>query len=195
VSNATQRGFTLIELMVTIAVAAILMMVVVPGMQSLSQRSQQLNAIGDISAMLNRARSEAAARNKPVTICVSTDGATCSANTTWASGWLMFVDANNNQTWDAGEDVIQVGGALASGTTLTALYFPNASPYAAVTFAKDGALSTNSSGTFRYCIKDGATQKMQAVNVSAAGMARIAVDTDKDGKLENSGGAAILACP
>lgn len=182
--------------MVTIAIAAILLMVAVPGMQSLSRRSQQLNAIGDMSALLNRARSEAAARYQPVTICVSSDGTTCSADTTWAEGWLMFVDKNANQVHEGGsdEDIIQVGGALASGSTLTLLAASApTTPEAAITFLRGGTLAD--AGTMRYCIADGATQKMQAVNFSVAGMVRIAVDTDNDGKLEDSGGAAILACP
>lgn len=192
-NNATQRGFTIIELMTTILIGSILVAIAVPGMQSLSRRSQQVNAIGDISSMIKRARSEAAARYQPVTLCVSTDGENCSADTTWASGWLMFVDTNNDQTHDASEDILQVGGALAAGSTLSALYFPNASDYSAITFGKGGTLQD--AGTFRFCIDDGASKKMQAINVSVSGMARVAVDSDNDGKLDNASGNAIIDCP
>lgn len=192
-TRAPQRGFTIIELMMTILIGAILVAIAVPGMQSLSRRSQQVNAIGDISSMLSRARSEAITRYRPVTLCVSTDGTSCSANTTWEKGWLMFVDTNNNQVANTGEDILQVGAALPAGSTLTALYFPDASAYSAITVSKDGMLT--SSGTFRYCISDGTAWTMQAINISIAGMVRVAVDTDADGKLENSSSTAIVACP
>jgi type IV fimbrial biogenesis protein FimT len=177
--------------MMTILIGAILVAIAVPGMESLSRRSQQVNAVGDVLSMLKRARSEAASRYQPVTVCVSTDGENCSANTTWESGWMMFVDLDGDQARaGAGEDILQVGGALPAGSTLAALSFNSAS---AITFAKGGTLTNG--GTFRYCIADGATKKMKAVNVLGSGMTQLAADVDGDGKLEDNGGTAIQACP
>ena len=123
-----QQGMTLIELMAILLIAAVLIGIAIPGMRTTTNSSRGLNAVGDISGMLARARSEASSRGKPVTICVSTDGSTCSGNTTWESGWMMFVDDGSvvapappttNSTHDAGEEIIQVGTAASANTTLT----------------------------------------------------------------------------
>jgi hypothetical protein len=105
----------------------------------------------------------------------------------------MFVDTNNNKIHEASEDVIQIGGALPSGSSLTALYFPNSSAYSKITFNK-GGLPQNA-GTFRYCINSGAQRTMRAINLTASGQVRIATDANNDGALENNAGAAITACP
>lgn len=188
---ARYKGFTLIEMMVAIAVAAVLLAIAIPGMQALSRKSQQRNAIGDISSMVARARSEAATRYQPITICATADQSTCSGAATWETGWLMFVDLDSDQQRSGtGEDIVQVGVALPSGSKLAALYFPSA---AAVTFQKGGL--PQSTGTFRFCIYNGAQSTMQAINVSASGQVRVATDSNADGALENNAGTAITACP
>lgn len=85
-------GFTLVELMVTIAIVAILLTVAAPSMLGLISRNNidtyQTDLIGDISF----ARQEAIRRNKPITICSSADGVSCEGVTVWTTGWIVFVD-------------------------------------------------------------------------------------------------------
>lgn len=189
-ARSAQTGLTLIELMTVILIASILMVVAVPGMRSLSERSQQLNAIGDISSMLARARSEAAALYQPITVCSSSDGASCTGDLDWQPGWLMFVDTNSNQQLDEGETIIQVGPPLPVGSELKALYFGGYDEATVLTFKKGGMPET--AGSFRYCFKQASI--LQAVNLSVSGQTRIAVDTNGDGKLENNAGTPIPEC-
>ena len=190
VTKSAQSGLTLIELMAVIMIAGVLLAIAVPGMESLTSRSRQLNAVGDITAMLARARSEAATLYQPVTLCSSSDGLSCSGSLGWEEGWVMFVDKNSNKELDEGETIIQVGQALPSGTSLSALYFQGYDEVVAITFQKGGMPET--AGTFRYCVNKGAV--LQAVNVGVSGQARIAIDANGDGKLENNSGAAIPVC-
>jgi type IV fimbrial biogenesis protein FimT len=74
------RGFTLIELMVTVAIMVILAAVATPAMQGLLNVNRLNGAAGELTAAMQLARSEAVRRNARVTVCGSADGASCSAS-------------------------------------------------------------------------------------------------------------------
>ena len=78
------RGFTLVELMVIVAVIGIIAVVAVPGMRALINASRLNGAASELTAALQLARSEAVRRNARVTVCGSSDGAACASATTWA---------------------------------------------------------------------------------------------------------------
>lgn len=99
----TQLGFTIIELMITVTVAAILMAIAVPGFQDLIANNQRAAVVNDFMASLHIARSEAITRNTRVVVCASTDQLTCDAGTDWSKGWMAFADADNDRVLDAGE--------------------------------------------------------------------------------------------
>ena len=80
-------GFTLVELMVTMAVIGILALVAVPGMQAMINHSRLSGASGELTAALQLARSEAIRRNARVTVCAGTAGV-CNGSTTWAN-WTV----------------------------------------------------------------------------------------------------------
>lgn len=187
---AGQRGFTLVELMVTVAIAAILLSVAVPGFRAISQKSQQTNTINDIASMFGRARSEAVARNKDVVICVSSNQATCDVGfSTWESGWIVFVDANSSSAMDLGDTLLLVHGPLPAGVTVRTSGFP----VDHVAIARGTGLLSQT-GTFRYCDARGVAE-LRALNVSLAGQSRVAVDSDHDGAVEDVTGANLNACP
>lgn len=91
------KGFTLVELMVTLAILVLLMAIGVPAMQSFLQKRQALAQSDNFISAMKYARSEAIKRGKPVAICRTTtaDSVTPSCDTTstnWSSGWLIFED-------------------------------------------------------------------------------------------------------
>ena len=96
-------GFTLLELMVVVAISIILITIAIPGMYSFIIGSQRSSSAMDFYTDLTLARSEAISRNQRVTVCKSADGTTCLAlgAGSWENGWLIYV--NKDDTVDATE--------------------------------------------------------------------------------------------
>ena len=83
------RGFTIFELMITIGVAGVILSVGVPNFIGFVQNNRAVNDTNDLVTSLNLGRSEAIRRGSTVTLCSSTDGATCSASNDWSTGWIV----------------------------------------------------------------------------------------------------------
>ncbi|MGS0741683.1 GspH/FimT family pseudopilin [Glaciimonas sp. GG7] len=91
-------GFTLIEVMIVVAIIGIFMAVAMPSFMGTTQRFRSLGEISGFTKDLQFARSVAIEQGLPATICASVDGATCSSSTSWNTGWIVFVDPLANQT-------------------------------------------------------------------------------------------------
>ena len=116
-------GFTLLELIVTLALAAIIITVAVPAFQETIRRNRRATQANDLVSALSLARSEAIKRGEMVTICRSDDQASCTAGANWEDGWLVFADSNaaggdTIGTLDAGEELLRVYEGLSGGNTL-----------------------------------------------------------------------------
>lgn len=92
-------GFSMVELMIVLAISSILLTMVVPGFAALLGKMRVSTAANDFLAAARATRSEALGRGVRVDM-VPNDGAS------WSSGWTVFVDANDDQVPDEGETVI-----------------------------------------------------------------------------------------
>ena len=128
-----ERGFTLIELMVTLSVAGILLSMAVPAFSSFVQNDRDVGQINSLAGSFNYARSEAVKRNSPsgIIVCPSTDGQTC-GGTAWSGGWIVL----NLNTADPPPLVLQAVPALTGSTTLGAV-----GAAAGITFLSSGLVS------------------------------------------------------
>lgn len=90
-----QLGFTLIELMVVIALVAILAALAVPSWTQVKTRNAVRTAVNDYILSMQFARSEAVRINSPVTICPSSDGVNCTASE-FQNGWIVRTGPRTN---------------------------------------------------------------------------------------------------
>jgi type IV fimbrial biogenesis protein FimT len=188
-------GFTLIELMVTIAVAAIILTQAVPGFTALVQNNRLISQKNEFISALNLARSESLKRGVRVTVCASSDHATC--NTThWEKGWIIFSDRNANVALDAGtgaclatEDcLIRVSTGLNEGNTLVAKKAGALADTGYIQFTPRGAV--DAAATFTFCDKRG-DEYARATNINTLGRAISASDSGADGIVNDIDGENV----
>jgi type IV fimbrial biogenesis protein FimT len=113
-------GFTLIELMVTLAIVAVLLTIAAPSFRAFLLDSRVSAEADEFLSMVNFARSEAIKRNARVSMCNSSSGLACATSGNWEQGWIVFVDAGGTVgTFDSATDtILRVHGALTPQSTL-----------------------------------------------------------------------------
>lgn len=99
-------GFTLPELLITLAIAAILLAVGMPSMREFIQNSRITSVTNELVSALMVARSEAMRQSAMSCVCPSTDVTaltpSCAASSNWETGWIAFSDSNGNCVIDGG---------------------------------------------------------------------------------------------
>jgi type IV fimbrial biogenesis protein FimT len=108
--KTTQSGVTLVELVIVVLLSAITAAFAAPAFDSLIKNSRMsVGAVGIVTALL-ATRSEAVARKRQVTVCTTGDPTAstpaCDATKSWKDGWILFVDADKDNEFDAGETLL-----------------------------------------------------------------------------------------
>jgi len=166
------QGFTLVELLITISVAAILLAIAVPSFSTLIKDNRQITQANDMITTLTFVRSEAIKRGSRVTVCKSSNGTSCAASGGWEQGWIAFADANNDATLTTGEELLRVHGRLSAGTTLKG--DTDLSDYISYVARGNAQLisGVTQTGAMVECDDRGFGAKAQAVTISATGRAK-----------------------
>lgn len=89
-SSYRQSGFTLVELMIAIAVVAILLGLALPSFQSTMRSNRVATTSNELLGSLALARTEAIRGLGPAGVCASDDGTTCTSTADWANGWIVW---------------------------------------------------------------------------------------------------------
>lgn len=113
------HGFTVVELMISIVVAAILCAVSAPALGNLIHGETLRTSRNALVTSLNLARNMAVTRQRHVAVCPSIDQNTCSGGSVWQHGWIVFEDTNADGAHDAGEPVLEAAPAQNGLTIVT----------------------------------------------------------------------------
>jgi type IV fimbrial biogenesis protein FimT len=176
-----KNGFTLIEMMITVAILAVVITTSAQSFSSLLGRNKMSTQAADFISALQYARSEAVKRNARVTLCPSADGNSCTTNGKWESGWLVFVEqkATENGTHDGLDQTLRVGAKFSSDDTLRALN-TNLSNY--ISFNSNGAArltsGTTQAGLMAMCNDGQMDGTARAIAISQTGRARLSLASD-----------------
>lgn len=177
---SSHSGFSLLELMVVVTIASILAAVAIPSFRTFILNSQRSTAVNDLMASLQLARSEATKLGQPVVVCRSnTAGTACDNGTNWSTGWLVFVNTDNDSAVvDSGERILKLGAPMSGSIVITAASAPSGGYFAFRSFG-----NSSSNGNLRFCDSRGSASA-KTIIISNSGRARIS-DVD-------SGGSALV---
>lgn len=168
------KGFTLVELLVTICVLFIVLVIGLPNLtgQLASNRSSALSS--EMLVAVNYARNEAINRATRISLCPSVDGITCAVAADWNKGWMIYLDtvtADTATTTGVGT-VLKYWGDINKDAVVTAK--AGAADVNFISFTSSGALgSTSATGiTIKSYLKKCKGLNQSETKIGVAGMIR-----------------------
>jgi type IV fimbrial biogenesis protein FimT len=114
------RGVTLLEMLTVIALISLLMAMGVPSYRYVTNRNRISAEVNGLLGDLQYARLEAVKEGQTVSVCVSSNSATCLASSAWQNGWIVFSDVNGNGVLGAGDTLLKVQPPFSSTDTFNA---------------------------------------------------------------------------
>jgi len=176
-------GFTVIELMVSIAIAGILTAVAMPSFNDFMTSTRVDNEISELHRILLTARNTAINTGQNVTVCPLNISNICSTN--WQGEISVFTNTASNTIYDPiNETLIKVKGSTTTGDLLQY-------SQSSVIYTPSGRLSNNISDTFSYCPQSNADMS-RGIDVTISGRVYSTSDTDNDGKDETRNNSEII---
>lgn len=114
----TNRGITLIELLIALGIAGILASVAMPAFSGAMEASRSASAEMSLLTSLTHSINRAALTGTRSVLCPSIDGIACSAGPDWSGGWIAFLDRDGDRERGAGESLIVTESALPGNVRL-----------------------------------------------------------------------------
>ena len=196
-----RRGFTLLELMLAIAVATILITMGVPALQQMIMNNRLRSQANTLISALNFTRSEAIKRGATVYMskCTSNGGTippSCGTTWSWSNGWIIFVDLNGDNKVNVDTDPAKNEVLRNYGSTPNSDYSLNANNNFTnyISYLPSG--KSNTVGRFVICYNNQTDPLLnsKAVFINPAGRARVAPDNNKNSVPEDMEGKDITSC-
>lgn len=183
------QGFTLPEIITSLAIVGILSGLAAPGLQALTEQKQGETSLRTLAEHLALARASAATYGQTVTFCRSADGLTCSGS--WSDGSIVFTDSNGDRLINQDDQRLrsQITTGLNGSIEWRAFQNRQYLQIEATGFMR------YQSGNFLYCPHDGDPRDALQLIVNSTGRARYAVDSNGDGIREDSSGKPLACQP
>ncbi|WP_034475252.1 GspH/FimT family pseudopilin [Aestuariibacter salexigens] len=175
-----QYGVTLTELLITIAIVAILVTVVVPSVRDLIIQQRIIAELNELSGLVQLARSQAIDQHVSITLCPSKDHSRCSSN--WNHGKILFNDADGNRVRSESEELLHAVKHISKYNLLSG-------PKNNIVFRQAGDIA--SPATLLLCDKDNNAEFARALTISLQGRVKLSQDTNNDGIYEDNAGNAL----
>ena len=185
--TTNDKGFTLLEMLFVLVIAAVLLSIATPTLQAISAQSKAKNSIHKLSGILRNARNHAIHHQTPVLVCPSKDGTHCLSQG-WQQGIMVFVDDNQNRQAEPAETMVYFQSPFIEHAKLSWNGLKNDILFSAL------GLPSGSAGTFVYCPNSDDAQYAHALIISFSGKIRSAEDYNQDGVRE-AGNNKNIACP
>jgi type IV fimbrial biogenesis protein FimT len=167
------RGFTLVELLTTLTIAGILVTLAVPSFSEVIKNNRLITQTNDFITALNLARSEAIRRGDRVTVCKSSDQASCAGSGGWDQGWIVFNDVNDDGiVTNPATNVLRVHGSLSNGISLrgdSVLVDYVSYVSTGATQKLTGGVSATQTGVLVMCDDRGFVSQAEGIQISATG--------------------------
>ncbi len=174
-----QRGLTILELMTTITLLAIVSAVALPSFRDTLAGGRQKAQRNNMMSALQMARSEAVKRGIRTVICASSNGTSCNTSSNWDAGWIIFVDEDANDTKDTADTYLQIGAAMDTGFSLIG----STNVVNMIRYDPNG--DSLESGTLTLCDPRG-VDKAVGIIITASGRPKVS---------DTGAGGASLVCP
>jgi len=182
-----KRGFTLIELLICLTILVIVYSLGAPTFATLRHNAQSARFVSQAVTLLNYARFEAVMRGTEVTFCATDKVGKCQRKWLLASSTKVFIDANENRTYDSPDTLLRTS-ELSLGSGVMTWKASLARNY--VTFDATGFTWQN--GSFIFCPDNGDLRNARAIVVSQAGRSYLTIDRDNDGIREDRSGNPLV---
>lgn len=179
-----QKGFTLVELMIVIAIAGITVGLGYPSMKNLIIKSRVNSYAHTLLSTVQSARQAAIMRNEFITVCASANGIDC--NTDWSKGHLIFIDKNGNRELDIEDTRLNYIDGINDADNVKWQSFKVANT---LQFLPTG-ITNHQNGTFTVCGL-GKIGFAKAVIITKTGRPRLSTDSNGDGIDEAASGKAL----
>ncbi|WP_339723735.1 GspH/FimT family pseudopilin [uncultured Paraglaciecola sp.] len=175
-----QKGVTLVELMVTVSIVAIILAFVAPSIQSILIKNRIVAEINEISSIIQYARHHAIDEQTQIVVCPSADYSVCSED--WNNPKIVFIDDDEDDIRGADEELLASVSATSATTLMT-----NTTDI--IKFSETGEV--NLATEILLCHKDKAAKYARSLSVTLQGRVKMSTDSDNDGVNENAAGTAL----
>ncbi len=187
-----QQGLTLIELLTTMSIVAILAVVAIPSFKTMTGQNRMVQSLNDLVADLQYARSEAIKRGRDVIVCpANRHFNNCRNSSDWSNGWIVRDPGDSSVTPAISAKVLRIHEALQDGDSMMETDRRSGDAAGRIAFNRNG-FSSNAR-TIQICPPDNSASAARAVVISSTGHIRTGYDSNDNGIVETGSGDDI-AC-